>query len=157
MTDYSPGTQIGPGNVISANLIGVFISGASATGLVIRDNLIGTDSTGDGDLGNAQDGIQIVNASGNTIEGDNLASQVISGNLVGIEVDGQNSTGNLIEGNLIGTAKSGAADLELEPRDFDRRRVRQHGGRNDGGGAQRDLGRSMGNSNRRRHGRRKPD
>ena len=111
VTDYSPGTQIGPGNVISANLIGVFISGASATGLVIRDNLIGTDSTGDGDLGNAQDGIQIVNASGNTIEGDNLGVQVISGNLVGIEIDGQDSTGNLIEGNLIGTGKSGAADL----------------------------------------------
>ena len=72
MANYSPGTIIGPGNVISANLIGILISGAAATGVIIRDNLIGTDSSGAGDLGNAKAGIQIDNASGNTIEGDNL-------------------------------------------------------------------------------------
>ncbi len=54
VADYSPGTLIGPGNVISANLIGVLISGASATGVIVRDNLIGTDSTGTADLGNAE-------------------------------------------------------------------------------------------------------
>ena len=48
VADYSPGTLIGPGNVISANLIGILISGASATGVVVRDNLIGTDSIGHG-------------------------------------------------------------------------------------------------------------
>ena len=76
VADYSPGTLIGPGNVISANLIGVFISGAQATGVIVRDNLIGTDSTGTADLGNAQCGIQIDNASGNSIEGD---SQGVAG------------------------------------------------------------------------------
>ena len=110
VADYSPGTLIGPGNVISANLIGVFISGAQATGVIVRDNLIGTDSTGTADLGNAQCGIQIDNSSGNTIEGDSQGVQVISGNLVGIEIDGQASTQNLIQGNLIGTDKSGTAD-----------------------------------------------
>jgi Calx-beta domain len=110
VADYSPGTLIGPGNVISANLLGILISGASATGVIVRDNLIGTDSSGTADLGNAQDGIQIVNSSGNTIEGDNLGVQVISGNLVGIEIDGATSTQNLIEGNLIGTDESGTAD-----------------------------------------------
>ena len=110
VANYSPGTQIGPANVISANLIGIFNSGALADGLIIIDNLIGTNSTGTGDLGNAQDGIQIEDSSGNTIEGDSLGAQVISGNLVGIEIDGQDSTGNLIEGNLIGTDKSGTAD-----------------------------------------------
>jgi hypothetical protein len=110
VADYSPGTLIGPGNVISDNQTGVLISGSSATGVIVRDNLIGTDSTGTADLGNAQDGIQIVDASGNTIEGDNLGVQVISGNLAGIEIDGK-STQNLIEGNLIGTNKSGTADL----------------------------------------------
>ena len=60
MADYSPGTLIGPGNVISANLIGILISGPAATGVIVRDNLIGTDSTGTADLGNAQGGIQIV-------------------------------------------------------------------------------------------------
>ena len=110
VANYSPGTVIGPGNVISANLIGIFISGPLATGVIVRDNLIGTDSTGTADLGNAQSGIQIDNASGITIEGDNLGVQVISGNLVGIEIDGQSSTQNLIQGNLIGTDESGTAD-----------------------------------------------
>jgi hypothetical protein len=86
------------------------ISGPSATGVVVRDNLIGTDSAGAADLGNAKAGIQIENASGNTILGDSLAAQVISGNLVGIEIDGQASTQNVIQGNLIGTDKSGTAD-----------------------------------------------
>ena len=51
-------TVIGPGNVISGNLHGVRISGpdASAKGVVVRDNLIGTDITGTLDLGNAQRG-----------------------------------------------------------------------------------------------------
>ena len=110
VADYSPGTSIGPGNVISANLIGVLISGASATGVVIRDNLIGTDSSGTADLGNAEDGVQIDNASGVTVRGDSQGAQVISGNLVGVEIDGSTSTRNLIEGNLIGTDKSGTAD-----------------------------------------------
>src|SRR5262249_29150636 len=110
VTDYSPGTLIGPGNVISANLIGILISGAQASGIMIRDNLIGTDATGTADLGNAQCGIQIQNSSGNSIVGDNQGVQVISGNLIGIEIDGQASTQNLIQGNLIGTDKSGKAD-----------------------------------------------
>ncbi len=110
VADYAPGTLIGPGNVISANLIGVLISGASASGVIVRDNLIGTDSTGTAGLGNAEDGIQIDNASENTIEGDSQGAQVISGNLVGVEIDGSTSTQNLIEGNLIGTDKTGTAD-----------------------------------------------
>ncbi len=110
VADYSPGTMIGPGNVISDNQTGILISGASATEVIVRDNLIGTDSSGSGDLGNVEDGIQIVDASGNTIEGDNLGVQVISGNLVGIEIDGATSTANIIQGNLIGTNKSGTAD-----------------------------------------------
>ena len=110
VANYSPGTLIGPGNVISANLVGILISGSTATGVIVRDNLIGTDSSGTADLGNAQSGIQIENASGATIEGDNLGVQVISGNLVGIRIDGQASTQNLIQGNLIGTDKSGTAD-----------------------------------------------
>jgi hypothetical protein len=72
--------------------------------------LIGTDSSGVADLGNAESGVQIDSASGNTVEGDNQAAQVISGNLVGVEIDGHTSTQNLIEGNLIGTDKSGTAD-----------------------------------------------
>ena len=103
--------------------MGILMSGAAATGVIIRDNLIGTDSSGTADLGNAQDGIQIVNASGTTIEGDNLGVQVISGNLVGIEIDGSTSTRNLIEGNLIGTGQvRHGRPRQLERGNPDRRR-----------------------------------
>ena len=111
VADYSPGTLIGPGNVISANLIGVLISGASATGVMVRDNLIGSDSSGEAGLGNAEYGVQIDNASENTIEGDGQGVQLISGNEVGIEIEGATSTQNLIEGDFIGTDKSGTAAL----------------------------------------------
>ena len=59
VADTAPGTMIGPGNVISANLIGVLISGATATGVTVIGNLIGTDSTGEADLGNAEAGVDI--------------------------------------------------------------------------------------------------
>ena len=83
-------------------------------------------------------------------EGNSQGAQVISGNLVGVEIDGSTSTQNLIEGNLIGTDKSGTADrgnsnegILIEGA------VRQHGGRNDVGGAQRDLGQPVGHPARR--------
>ena len=69
VADTSSGTIIGPGNVISANLIGVLVSGTQATDVLVSDNLIGTDSTGEIDLGNAQQGVEIENASGNTVAG----------------------------------------------------------------------------------------
>ncbi len=127
MANYSPGTIIGPGNIISANLIGIFSSGAQADGLIIRDNLIGTDFLGAGDLGNARAGIQIDHSSSNTITGDSLGAQVISGNLVGLEIDGADSTGNLIQGNLIGTDKVGhGRSRQFERRDPDRGCAEQH-------------------------------
>ncbi len=86
VADTSPGTTIGPGNVISANLIGVLISGAQATGVLVTNNLIGTDSSGEIDLGNAQQGVAIENASGNTVQGTAQGAQVISGNQVGVEI-----------------------------------------------------------------------
>ncbi len=88
-----------------------------------------------------------------TIEGDSQGVQVISGNLVGIEIDGQTSTQNLIEGNLIGTDKSGTADLGNSNEGMlIEGGYRQHGRRNDLGGAQRDFGQPVGNSARRLDG-----
>src|SRR5271157_3506666 len=107
VADYSPGTVIGPGNVISGNLRGVNISGSSASEVVVQGNLIGTDSTGAIDLGNATEGILIQNATDALIEGDAKGSQVISGNNQGVVISGATSTRNLVEGNLIGTDKTG--------------------------------------------------
>ena len=59
----SPQNTIGPGNVISGNLLGVNISGSLASEVVVQGNLIGTDSTGAIDLGNATEGILIQNAT----------------------------------------------------------------------------------------------
>ncbi|MGO8902318.1 MAG: beta strand repeat-containing protein, partial [Isosphaeraceae bacterium] len=116
VADFSPGTVIGPGNLISGNLRGVLISGPSATGVVVRDNLIGTDISGVYDLGNAEEGVLIDNASGNTVTGNANGSQVISGNNVGVAITSSSSTLppsslNLVAGNLIGSDKSGLNPL----------------------------------------------
>lgn len=108
--DTSPGTVIGPGNVISANLIGVLISGATAANVIVTGNLIGTDSTGEADLGNAQAGVDLENAIGVVVEGNGHGSQVISGNQVGVKINGSSATQNLVEGNFIGVDALGVAD-----------------------------------------------
>ncbi|HMF37316.1 MAG TPA: Calx-beta domain-containing protein, partial [Isosphaeraceae bacterium] len=114
---YSPSNTIGPGNVISQNLrgIGIYGPGASTPGtasdILVVDNLIGTDGTGQKGFGNAQEGVYIDNSSGNTIQGNSAGSQVISGNQVGVELYGAQSTGNLVEGNFIGSDKTGHLDL----------------------------------------------
>ena len=86
----NPQTVIGPGNLISGNLRGVRISGSGpAPGVLVRDNLIGTDITGTLDLGNALEGVLIDNATDATIiQGNATGSQVISGNLVGVAIAG---------------------------------------------------------------------
>ncbi len=111
VADYSPGTTVGPGNVISGNLLGVLISGSSATGVVVEGNLIGTDMTGTINLGNSQEGVLIDDSSGNTVTGNANGSQVISGNLAGVAITGTSSTGNLVVGNFIGSDKSGLNPL----------------------------------------------
>ncbi len=103
----SSNTQVGPGNVISANQVGVLISGATVTNVTVIGNLIGTDGSGTNDLGNALQGVLIQGASDNIIEGNGNGSQVISGNNVGIDIEGSTATGNLVEGNLVGTDESG--------------------------------------------------
>jgi hypothetical protein len=110
VNDTAPGTIIGPGNVISANLIGVLISGATATNVTVIGNLIGTDSTGEADLGNAQAGVDVESATGAIIEGNGQGSQVISGNQIGVLINGTASAQNLVEGNLIGVDLAGTAD-----------------------------------------------
>ena len=84
---------------------GIFLN--EAAGNRIRDNYIGTDSTGTQDLGNAWSGVYVTGASVyNTIEGN-----IISGNGgAGVSIAGY-SDHNLIVGNLIGVDRSGNNDL----------------------------------------------
>ncbi len=100
-------------NVIAGNqLQGIRISGAGATGNVVRGNYIGTDSSGATALGNVGDGVSIIDgASGNTIGGASAgARNVISGNIGGgISING--SSGNSVAGNYIGIDAGGTAAL----------------------------------------------
>ena len=67
------GALAGAGNVISGN-DGDGIELAFATGQSVRGNHIGTDVSGQEDLGNAENGVRIVSASNNTVGGTSAAS-----------------------------------------------------------------------------------
>ena len=106
------------GNLISGNGgHGIVLDGngtISTTANLIKANVIGLDSTGNGGLGNTLGGISIADgASANTVGGDRTAGEgnVISGHTdsVGITVDGVNSDANIIVGNLVGTDLTGGS------------------------------------------------
>ena len=116
-TNTIGGTANGAGNVISGNdLEGVVISQAGATLNRVEGNYIGTDASGAVDLGNTQDGVRILSASGNTIGGITAAARnIISGNdddgIEIISVAAATTTNNHIEGNYIGVDVTGTVDL----------------------------------------------
>jgi hypothetical protein len=104
------GATVAERNLISANGgQGVEIRGTSASGNLVAGNYIGTDLTGNVDLGNAGNGVLINNAPGNTIGSAALAGRnVISGNgASGILIASSGATGNLIQSNFIGTDAAG--------------------------------------------------
>ena len=95
-------------NLISGNIIdGVQI--CSLRGDIVQGNLIGTDITGKGKLGNGC-GLRLGSAEGTIVGGTNSAARnVISGNQHGVDVGGNGH--HIIQGNLIGTDITGAAAL----------------------------------------------
>jgi hypothetical protein len=111
------GAEAGARNLIAANgAAGVQVGGGGSSGNTIAGNFIGTDASGRRALGNALDGVFVLNATGNTIGGATTDAQrnVISGNGtfgiriardVGVALDG----GNLVLGNFIGTNAPGTA------------------------------------------------
>jgi CSLREA domain-containing protein len=118
----SKGTLVGGNsaaerNVISANFFGIIISGAGSDQNVVQGNYIGTDATGTADMGNVGQGIEILDATNNSIGGNALNPNVISGNgegevgADGVRIHGALSTGNVVSGNIIGLDASG--DLSL--------------------------------------------
>lgn len=117
--DGSPSNRIsgdGQGSqVISGNNVGVAFLGASATGNVLTGSFIGTNVTGKLDISNAQQGVLIQDAPGNTVGGTTAdARNVISANHWGVDLVGPAASLNVISGNTIGADVSGVAPLGNE-------------------------------------------
>ena len=79
----------------------------------MQGNLIGTDASGERNLGNTGDGIVISSAADNTVGGTDISARnVISGSgRYGVVIESTTSTGNLVQGNLIGTDKTGVSAI----------------------------------------------
>mgnify|MGYP000993844249 CR=1 FL=1 len=87
------------------------ISGAGASGNVIRGNLIGTDIAGTALIANGGNGIGIVSANNNTIGGTAAgAANTISGSAAS-EILLQGGSGNTVQGNRLGLNVTGSAVL----------------------------------------------
>jgi hypothetical protein len=104
-------------NIISANHVGVHISGGGTTGNTLLGNFIGTNAAGTGALGNTGDGVLIdLGASANKLGDDNAGgTNVISGNGgngihiagTGAVTAGKGTASNVIIGNNIGADVTG--------------------------------------------------
>jgi RTX calcium-binding nonapeptide repeat (4 copies) len=91
-------------NIISGNdFTGVAVVNQGVTGNQILGNLIGTDDTGTGDLGNQGAGIRIFNGAGTIVGGSQAgAANVIAFNSgAGIDVSSGAGLGNVFLGNSI--------------------------------------------------------
>jgi uncharacterized repeat protein (TIGR01451 family) len=98
-------------NIISGNTgDAVSVQDAGTSGNFIAGNYIGTDVSGNADLGNGSHGVLIFNAGANTVGGTAAgAGNVISANLFGMSVHG--TSGTIIQGNIFGLNAAGTADL----------------------------------------------
>lgn len=108
------GTVAGATNLISGNLgNGVSITGPTANGNMVQGNLVGVNLAGTGPLGNALDGVGILDGSNNLIGGTVAAARnVISANgIAGVAINGSSANGNLVQGNFIGTALDGVSHM----------------------------------------------
>lgn len=99
-------------NLISGNLLGIWISGLNATGNVVLGNLIGTDISGSASLGNAQHGV-LLEGPNNMVGGTAIPSRnVISGNgQSGVYLNDAYASNNWVCGNYIGTKSNGVTAL----------------------------------------------
>ena len=114
------GTAPGAGNLISGNYLdGILVATTLGTGNAIEGNLIGTDVTGENNLGNGGNGV-IIEASGVSLGGTVVgAGNVISGNSqYGVLIESADlyalniaANDNAVEGNLIGTDATGTLPL----------------------------------------------
>lgn len=104
---------VGSGNIISGNGRNGIAITAGATGTLVIRNHIGVSAAGNAALGNAWDGVVIVDSPGNAIGGNAEGEyNVISANGGdGIEIRGAAATGNIVQRGVIGTSAGGTIDL----------------------------------------------
>lgn len=100
------------GSVIRGLVIQGFTDGiqiADGGGNIISGNFIGTDASGQSDVGNLDDGVDVNGVGGNVIGGVTPADRnVISGNdSDGVVLSGTGATNNRVEGNFVGTKADG--------------------------------------------------
>jgi CSLREA domain-containing protein len=109
------GSVPGAGNVISGNTAdGVTIADAGTTGNIVAGNFIGTDVTGTQDVGNAFDGVVMVDGTSENLIGGTEAGagNVLSGNGAnGVAIYQVGTMGNLVQGNHIGSDVTGTLAL----------------------------------------------
>lgn len=114
------GNAVGGSSADARNLIsgnnqnGVLISSASATN-DLSGNLIGTDITGNFDVGNSLNGVRIDNSASNTIGSafaQNAVNTISGNDANGVVIAGAGATNNQILGNRIGTNAAGTAALQ---------------------------------------------
>jgi parallel beta-helix repeat protein len=113
----SPNTTIGGTTTDDRNIIsyasddGVYVEGLGSTNVVIFGNYIGTNSTGNDDISNFDNGVRLQGTSG-VLVGDDVAG---AGNLIsGNALDGVyifQGSGNFVQGNVIGLNAAGSASL----------------------------------------------
>ena len=91
---------------------GVQLLGGLTTGNQVLGNFIGTDATGTIDLGNTHDGVEITTGPSGNFIGGSLPGEgnLVSGNADG-GVTILAAPGNTVRGNLIGTDITGTLDL----------------------------------------------
>jgi hypothetical protein len=88
-------------NAVYSDTTGILISGSSAQNNLVENNFIGTDSSL-ANLGNVY-GLEISQTGGNTIGAGGLANQIDWNTGAGILISGPAPSGNTVIGNLIGT------------------------------------------------------
>ena len=113
------GTAAGAGNVISGNdQNGVNLQGGANANTLVQGNRIGAQANGTSALANSQNGVQILNSTGNTVGG----TAAGSGNTIafntqdGVAVAGASSATNSILGNS--TFSNGDLGIDLNTNGF---------------------------------------
>ncbi len=115
----APGNTVGSTdpdrrNVVSGNLLnGIRLLNAAANGNIVIGNFVGTNASGDAEIGNGRAGVLVKAAVNSQIGGSAAgAGNVISGNVEqGVTIEGVGVANTTVEGNFIGTDASGQSKL----------------------------------------------